>query len=99
RRGDVYKQLNAAFGTFAMDTLKASTKALASGSAADDSVYTTIEDQIGSLTAARDSLAGEIKTALSHAAFDNQALDEQQARSWIDQANDLLSKAQALASS
>src|SRR5712691_11621757 len=67
RLGDVYKQLNAAFGTFAMDTLKASTKALASGSAADDSVYTTI--------------------------------DEQQARSWIDQANDLLAKAQALASS
>jgi hypothetical protein len=42
RLGDVYKQLNASFGSFAMDTLKASTKALASGSAADDSTYTSI---------------------------------------------------------
>ena len=37
RLGAVYKQLNASFGAFAMDTLKASTKALASGSTADDS--------------------------------------------------------------
>ena len=98
RLGDVYKQLNASFGAFSMDTLKASTKALASGSASDDSTYTSIENQITSLTSARDALAMQIKTALSKAAFDEQALDEQQAKTWIDQANDLLAQASALAS-
>jgi hypothetical protein len=98
RLGDVYKQLNASFGTFAMDTLKASTKALASGSASDDSMYTSIENQITSLTSARNALAGQIKTALSKAAFDEQALDEQQAKTWIDQANELLAEASDLAS-
>jgi hypothetical protein len=98
RLGDVYKQLNASFGAFSMDTLKASTKALASGSASDDSVYTSIESQITSLTSARDALAAQIKTALSKAAFDEQAIDEQQAKTWIDQASDLLARASALAS-
>src|SRR5438876_7365923 len=44
-----YKQLNASFGQFAMDTLVASTHALASGSAGDDSTYATIEAQIQDL--------------------------------------------------
>ena len=41
RLGEVYKQLTASFGSFAMYTLVASTKALASGSSTDDSTYTT----------------------------------------------------------
>jgi hypothetical protein len=98
RLGDVYKQLNASFGSFAMDTLKASTKALASGSAADDSNYTAIENRIQSLTDDRNALAGTIKAALSAAAFDGQALNEQQAKSWIEQANGLLAEAQSLGS-
>src|SRR5204863_592084 len=64
RLGDVYKQLNAAFGSFAMDTLKASTIALASGSTADDSTYATIEGKIHDLTVSRDALAASIKSAL-----------------------------------
>jgi hypothetical protein len=99
RLGDVYKQLNASFGSFAMDTLRASTKALASGSVANDSTYTTIENQIIDLTAQRDALAGQIKTALSKAAFDGQALGEQQAKGWIDQAQGLIDQAGALAAS
>src|SRR6266568_4520716 len=51
-----YKQLNASFGIFAMDILKASTTALASGSSTDDSNYTSVEGQIQSLTSQRDSL-------------------------------------------
>jgi hypothetical protein len=92
----VYKQLNASFGSFAMNTLKASTQALASNDA-NDATYTSIEGQIQSLTSQRDVLAGQIKAALDGATFDGQAIDNQQAHSWISQANDLLSKAAALA--
>ncbi len=99
RLGDVYKQLNASFGTFAMDTLEASTKALAGGSATNDTAYTSMEDAISALTAARDTLAGEIKAALSGAAFDGQALNEQQAKDWIAQAQGLIDQAHALAAS
>jgi hypothetical protein len=98
RLGDVYKQLNAAFGSFAMDTLKASTKALASSSPGDGT-YTTIEGQLASLTSARDSLAGQIKLALDAAANGTQALNEQQAKGWIDEAQGLIDQAHALAGS
>jgi len=97
RLGAVYKQLNASFGTFAMDTLQASTRALASGSAADDSTYTAIEGQIASLTAQRDALASQMKGLLDAAAFDGQTLNEQQAKQLIDQGKGLLDQAHALA--
>ena len=58
RLGAVYKQLTASFGSFAMYTLVASTKALASGSSTDDSTYTTIEGKIADLTTQRDALMG-----------------------------------------
>ena len=94
RLGDVYEQVNAPFGQFAMDTLRASTTAVSS----DDATYTSIEDQIASLTAQRDALVSQhILPALNGAAFDGQALNEQQAKSWIDQANNLLDQAHALA--
>jgi hypothetical protein len=92
----VYKQINAPFGAFAMDTLKASTKALASNDAGD-ATYTSIEGQIQSLTAQRDALATQIKSALADAAFNGQVLDKQQADSFIAQAQSLLNQAHALA--
>jgi hypothetical protein len=93
---DVYKQLNASFGSFAMNTLKASTSALASNDAGD-STYTSIEGQIQSLTTQRDALAAQIKGALDGATFDGQAITNTQAHSFISQANSLLSQAAALA--
>ena len=98
RLGDVYKQLNASFGLFSMDTLKASTTALASSSTGD-STYTGIENQITALTSQRNALASQIKGALAAAAFDSQALNEQQAKDWIDQAQSLIDKAASLAAS
>jgi hypothetical protein len=92
----VYKQLNAPFGAFAMDTLKASTKALASNDAGD-ATYASIEGQIQSLTSQRDALAAQIKSALTAAAFDGQVLNQQQAQGWIAQANSLIAQAHALA--
>ena len=63
-----YKQLNAPFGAFGMAALRSSTKALASNDPGD-ATYTSIEGQLESLTAQRDALAGEIKSALDDAEF------------------------------
>jgi hypothetical protein len=98
RLGAVYKQLNAPFGTFAMDTLVASTRAIESGSPADDSTYTGLEGQIEALTAQRDALASQIRAALNAAASGDAALNEQQAKAWITQAQSLLAEAAALRS-
>ena len=76
-----------------MDTLVASTRAIKS---TDESVYNSIESSIGNLTTERDALATQIKTALGAAAFAGQALNEQQAKAWIDQAQSLLDRAAAL---
>src|SRR4029079_5822611 len=95
RLRDVYKQLNASFGAFAMDPLKASTTALASN-AANDSTYTTLETAIANLTSERDTLAGQIKAGLAAAEFDGTPLNEQQAKGWIDHAQDLLNRAAGL---
>jgi hypothetical protein len=97
RLSDVYEQVNASFGQFSLDTLTASTAALASGSASDDSTYVSIEGQIQQLTIQRNDLASHIKAALNAATFDGQALNEQQAKDWISQAESLLAQAQALA--
>jgi hypothetical protein len=78
-----------------MDTLKASTSALASS---DDATYTQIEDGIASLTTQRDALASQIRQALNDAAFSNKQLDEKQAKGWIDQAQSLIDQAKALSS-
>ena len=97
--GAVYKQLNAPFGEFSTDVLVASTEALKSGSATDDTGYASIEDQIESLTSARDSLAGQIRAALDDAAFGGKALDNQQAKAFITQAENLISQAHELGAS
>ena len=94
----IYKQLNASFGAFDMDTLKASTKALASGSSSDDSTYTSLEGKIESLTTQRDALASQIKTKLDDVAFNGKTLTEQQVKPLIAQAQSLLDQAHALAS-
>jgi hypothetical protein len=91
-----YEQVNAPFGQFAMDTLKASTKALAS---TDDSVYSSIESRIESLTSQRDTLAGQIRTALNGAAFDNTPIGNATAGDYVSQAKSLLAQAASLSAS
>jgi hypothetical protein len=93
-----YKQLNASFGSFAMDILKASTKALASGSSSDDSTYTSIESQIQSLTSQRDGLAAQMKAVLDAATFNGRPITEEEAQSLVSQAQSLFDQAHALAS-
>src|SRR5438132_12410933 len=84
----------ASFGQFSHDTLVASTRALA---ATDANTYTSIENQIMSLTNQRDRLASEIRNVLYNAAFNNQSASEQQMESLIARANALLALSGALA--
>jgi hypothetical protein len=90
RLGEVYKQLNAPFGQFGMDTLAISTRAVKSGSSNDDSTYTTLENQLSAFTAQRDVLAGQMRAMLEEAAFGGQAIEEAQARVLIFEAESLL---------
>ena len=98
--GAIYKQVNAPFGAFAMDTLVASTAAL---KATDELKYDSIEAQIATLTLQRDVLAGTIRAALNDASpgndehSNNSGIDENQAKAWIKQAQSLLDQAHALA--
>ena len=97
RLGDVYKQLTASFGSFAMDTLVVSTRALASNDAGD-ATYASLESQIQSLTNQRDALAAEIRAGLNNAETGTK-LDENQIKDWIRAANALLAQAHALRTS
>jgi hypothetical protein len=95
--GQVYTQLEAAVGKFGLDTLAASTRALASNSPGD-ATYATIEGQLTSLGAARDALAGQIQALLTGAEFGGQPLSTSKTGSkLIAQANALLAQAGALA--
>jgi len=96
RLGEVYKQLNAPFGSFGMNTLAASTRAIKSGSDADDSTYTTLTAQIESLTAERDGVAAQMRAMLGRAAFEDQAINERQAMRLIAQGERLLAQAKGL---
>jgi arylsulfatase A-like enzyme len=93
RLGAAYKQMNAPFGAFGMAALRASTRALTS----DDATYAAVEEQIGSLTAERDAVAAEIRTALHAAAAAGEEIDERQAKAWISEAQSLIDRASALA--
>jgi hypothetical protein len=84
--GAVYKQINAPVGELGRATLRLSTKALEG----DDATYTRIENQLIALTSARNAIAGQMITMLNAAAFDGAALNEEQARSLIQQGENLL---------
>ena len=94
----IYKQLDAPFGSFGMDTLKASTTALASN-AAGDSTYADIEGQIQDPTSQRNALAAQIIGVLEGAAFHGQGITTSQAAGLRAQAQSLLDQAHALGSS
>jgi hypothetical protein len=90
--GAAYKQLNAPFGSFGLDTLKASTRALKG----DDKTYSHIEARIDDLTTRRDALAAKIRKALNDVEFEGKDLNEGQALSWIIQSSIILVLANAL---
>ena len=96
--GDSYKQLMASFGSFSMDTLAASSRALASNSPGDQT-YTDTENAIASLTNQRNALAAEIRAGFNSAEFDGAKLSENQIKAWTQASDDLLAQAHDLATS
>jgi hypothetical protein len=98
RLGTVYKQLTAPFGEFGHDTLAASTRAVASGSATDDSRYASVESRIESLTAVRDAVAAEMRAALNTAAFGSDKLDNNRLKLLTTEGTALIAQASLLAS-
>jgi hypothetical protein len=97
RLGEVYTQLLACEGRFALDTLTASTRALNSGTVADDHQYTTVENQLIALDNRRDALTAQINRALLGAAFDHRPVPDWQAMTVTGQGYLLLNDAHRLA--
>jgi hypothetical protein len=93
--GRVYSQLEAPVGSFGLDTLRASTRALASR-APHDAGYTRIEGQLQRLARARDALALRMRAALLGAAFYGRAPGARQARALIAAGDRLLGRAAVL---
>jgi arylsulfatase A-like enzyme len=88
----LYKQLNAPLGSVGRDSLVFANRSITS----DDVTYAQYLATLGAITADRDALATQIKSALNAAAFANQPVDEHQedgladrARRIIDQVEDL----------
>jgi len=94
--GRVYTQLEAPIGAFGLDTLRASTHALASSSARD-ATYTKIENALQRLGNERDAVGGQMRALLLGAAFHGQTLNVAKARSLIRRGDRLIGQAAVLA--
>jgi hypothetical protein len=94
--GQLYKQINAPFGSLSQSTLKVSTFAITSDSDGD-ATYNSLENKIASWTTQRDNLTSQIKPLLEAAEFNGQAINEQQAKHLIDAGVVLLFEAAACA--
>ena len=93
--GDMLKRLDAPFGELGMNTLRASTVALASDTTHDNR-YTTIEKSIASLTDQRNQVVDAIKAQLAGAEVGT-AIDHTAASDLLDRAQGLLGRAAGLA--
>lgn len=82
--GQLYKQLDAPVGSFGLDTLQASTVALASTSPGD-ATYKKLEGDLASLGIERDGVAGAIHAMLLGATFDGTPVNRWAAQ-WLLQA-------------
>jgi hypothetical protein len=91
------KQITAPVGPLGLASLHASTVALESGNAQDDSTYTSIENQLASFTAQRDALVAQILPLLEAAEMNGTSIPDSVAHSLIYQAANLLSSVQAYA--
>jgi len=96
RLGRAYTAIEAPVGRFGLATLRASTKGLASA-APGDSRYRGIERALGRLGAARDRVAGQMRTVLLGAAFAGQPVEVARANALVRQARRLLGEAELLA--
>ena len=96
RLGQLYKQINAPFGSLSQSTLTVSTYAIQSTSDGD-TVYNTLEGKIAAWTSERDNIASQIKLKLEGAEFSGLSINEQQAKQLITDGQSLLDRASACA--
>ena len=96
RLGAAYKQINAPLGRFGLDVIKINDAAVR---ATDQARYTQLAAALQQLGAERTTIAARMRTILEQAAFGDTAINEQQARRLIAQAEALLARADALAAS
>jgi hypothetical protein len=94
---NVYTQLEAPVGPFGLDTLTASTRALASGSATSDATYQQTEQQIAALGSQRDEVGGAMINLLEAAAFSGRQIPAGMAQKLEFEGELLLGQAQLLA--
>jgi hypothetical protein len=99
RLAQVFEQIDAPVGALNLDGVRASTRAIASGSAANDARYAAVERAIGDLTARRDAVAARITAVLTGAAFGHRSAGEHEVAALADQGRDLLAQAADLAGS
>jgi len=93
------KQITAPVGPLGLASIHASTVALASGNAMDDSTYTNIENQLTSFTAQRDALVAQILPLLEGAEMNGTPIPDDVARHLIRQADRLLFDVEAYSGS
>ena len=91
-----YDQINSSVGQFATDTLIADSKALASGSASDDTAYLAEQETLRQLADDRDTAAAKIKGVLNDAAAGT-VPNHGQVTSGLALATELLRRADRLA--
>jgi hypothetical protein len=91
-----YDQINSSVGQFATDTLIAESKALASGSATDDTAYSAEQTTLQELADDRDAAAAKIKDTLAKAAA-GQIPSHAEIVSGLAHVKELLKRAQTLA--
>jgi hypothetical protein len=92
-----YAQINSSVGQFATDTLIADTKALASGSASNDSAYQAEQETLRQLADDRDRAAARIKQTLADAAAGHVPRNGE-IQSGLAHVKELLKRAHTLAS-
>jgi hypothetical protein len=91
-----YDQVNSSVGQFGTDTLIADTKALASGSASNDSAFTSEQSILQGIANDRDSAAAKIKQTLADAAA-GKTPSHGEIQSGLSHVKELLNRAQNLA--
>jgi hypothetical protein len=90
---DAYRQVNSSVGPFATDTLIADSRAMASGSASDDTLFAETESALLDLANRRDALAADMKAVLA-AATDGHAPNHGRVTSLLARARALLAAAE-----
>ena len=94
--GQLYKQIDAPFGSLAKDTLGVSTYALLSNDPGDQT-YNSLESKIAAWTTRRDALDAQLQSILEGAEFDGKAVNEWQALKVFEEGIGLLIEADVCA--